>query len=131
MIQRGMDGENIRFFQQCIKIYLMIPLLGRSSGSRIIDYPGAEHTGNIRHSPAYSPKSQDSPGHSLKFVESLAEMGENTVIHIMAFFHIVIIVTKPFQKIEQQGKSVLGHRFCGVSGYIPPLDTPKSQVIFI
>src|SRR5699024_8451992 len=80
---------------------------------------------------AYSPKSQDSPGHPVKFMESLAEMGKNTVIHITAFFHIVIVVTKSLQKIEQQSKGVLSHRFCGVSGYVSPLDSPKSQVIFI
>ena len=130
-IQRRMDGENIGFSEKRVKINLMIALLRGSSRRRVIDHSRAEQTGDIRNSPADGAETKDSPGHAVQLVECLPEMGENTVVDVPPLFDIVVIISQVLHQVEQNGKGMLRHGFCGVACNIAPFNPARCEIVLV
>ena len=126
-----MDGDNVGFMKQRLKLYLMIPLLGRAVGGRDIDDSCAESACDSGNLPPDTAQSDDSPGLTLQFIEMLCKMCKNRVIRITVFLYIVIIVPQFFQKIEQHGEGMLCHGFRGIARHIAPCNAASVQVILV
>ena len=129
--QRRMDGDDIGGGKQSVKVYLMIALLRRLVGSRVVYDVCTEGGGNLCNLSPNISKSDDPEAHGGKFVKMFGKMSENPVAHVAFFFYIVVIVAHLLQQIKEHGKGVLCHRICGVSCHIAPCDATAFEIVFV
>ena len=126
-----MNRYNIRCPKKCIQVNLLIALLCRSAGCRIIDYMCVKCLCYICYLSSDCTKSDDPPCLSGKLCKRLAKPGKYIVFLVRAILYIIIIIPEFFEQIKEHGKCVLCNDRGGISGCISPFNSPFIQIIFI
>ena len=109
----------------------MVSFLRRGAGCRVVDDICAEGLCDACDSAADGAKAEDAPCLPFQFAEGGVKQGEKAGSGITSVFYIFIIVGQVLHQIEQHGKCVLRHGFCGITRHVAPFDPAACQVFFV
>ena len=127
--QRTVQGKHIRLGQQRIKIHLLIIRAGTFTRCGIENYPAAKSLRDGGHLSSNISHAHNAPGLSFQFSKGHAEMGKTGLRGIHAVFHVIVIITQLFQKIERHGEGMLRHHRRGIIPHVHHGDSPAAAVI--